>query len=163
MSAGDPNEMAELNLSRLKADHESGDRQAAIMALKMAWWFRVPVPDWALRTIAVGFGKWSSGDARTIDEALGVERSKGWRKPRPEHFLASLAWQKGIEMLKAGRARDESFKEDLAAHCSFEGMSVGKTLAYEMFLQWEREIDRHMNTRQKVKPAKSEKSGFTEN
>ncbi len=65
-------------------------------------------------------------------------------------------------MLRADpeRARDEDFKEELAEYCSRGGVSIGKTRAYEMFLQWEREIERLAKDRQKVKPSKGEKPGF---
>lgn len=147
------------NFARWRDDYEAGEKEALIAVLWLAGAMRSPAPEWASHALFQGLSAWRNGEYRTIDEALGVQRPKGWRKPPYEHRFASLAWQKGSEMVRAGRPRDETFKEELAEHCSSGGASIGKTVAYEMFLQWERELDRLAldrlaKAKRKVKPRK---------
>ena len=152
----------ELNFARWRAEYNVGEKEALIAALSIAGAAGVPAPEWAASALSQALQAWRHGEYRTIDEALGVQRPKGWRKPLYAHRFATLAWQKGSEMVRAGRARDESFKEELAEFCSSGNVSIGKTVAYEMFLQWEREISRMAHAAENVKLPKNKKSGFND-
>lgn len=154
MSDDRPRSDIDSTFARWRDEYDAGEKEALTSVLWLAGALRLAPPEWALLALFQGLNAWRHGEYRTIDEALGVQRPKGWRKPPYEHRFASLAWQKGSEMVRAGRPRDETFKEELSEHCSSGGVSIGKTVAYEMFLQWEREIERLAKAQQQVKPRK---------
>ena len=146
MSADD----VERNFARWRTAHEAGDKAAPIVAVKLAWYFRVPVPDWALQAIAEGFRKWTAGETRTIDEALGVERPKRWRVSKGPPIAS------GVYMEAKKRMPGEPYSEELFAEVA-EHWGIGATTASEMYRGYKRELDAWRGTEVKPHKVKSRK------
>jgi hypothetical protein len=115
---------------RLRRQFDAGHRQSALTAIQFAWMLRAPVPDWALAVIGQAVRDWNGAEFRTLDEALGVQRPKGWRMDaaRRAQMLGGAIFVGVNQLLAAG----EPYSDDVFAAIGAR-WGVGKTAAKEIY------------------------------
>jgi hypothetical protein len=99
-------EAAAQALARLKARHDAGDGRALFEALDLNTSIMVP---WIAEAYAKGWGRYLRHEAKTLDEAFGVERPKG------QHFEAAR---------KRERLRPQIILGVYALHANGKGMPL---------------------------------------
>ncbi|WP_158543520.1 hypothetical protein [Dyella solisilvae] len=69
-------------LEQCEVEFRAGRKKACLKAISICFQFGNPVPAWAQRAFVTGVTRYETAEARTLDEALGVKRPKGWRQSR---------------------------------------------------------------------------------
>lgn len=84
---------ARVNLEILRQSfEESGDGRSVLAAINLCIGvYNYPIPAWAKNGWSEAYGPWTTGDIKTLDEALGINRAhlKALQKQR----YATLIWQ----------------------------------------------------------------------
>lgn len=67
-------------LDRLRIDVESGSGEALLEAISLAATLHLPMPTWLAGATTSAIASYRNWNARTLDEAFGVQRPKGQRQ-----------------------------------------------------------------------------------
>ena len=129
--ATDPNTGIDLDaeFERFRLHFEQGDKSCALHALAFACYFDCRPPRWAIEHVITGYRNWSGAEVRTLDEALGIDRPKGWRLG-PARNAARYGGSIFIEVNKLLEKVD--FTDDVF-HAVGERRGIGKTAASEIY------------------------------
>ncbi len=69
-------------LAQWEAEFHAGDIDRFLKAMQLCLTFDLPIPDWAAWHFMAGAQRYGTAEARTLDEAFGVQRSKGWQQSK---------------------------------------------------------------------------------
>lgn len=129
--ATDPNTGIDLDaeFERFRICFEQGDKSCALHALAFACYFDSRPPRWAIEHVITGYRNWHGAEVRTLDEALGIERPKGWRLG-PARNAARHGGAIFIEVNKLLEKVD--FTDDVF-HTVGERRGIGKTATSEIY------------------------------
>lgn len=94
-----------------RACYESGDRAALIFAIECCATFELPLPGWTSPLVVDACRAWRRFEARTLDEAFGVERPSGFRLVEAG-AKASLAFEV-FQLLWAAKKNGDAIDQDL--------------------------------------------------
>ena len=59
--------------------YEGGDGAALLKAIEYCGMYRLVMPDWIVTNFATSFHSWDRFECKTLDDAFGVARPKGFR------------------------------------------------------------------------------------
>lgn len=147
MRAVNTKQTAALNFERLRVRFGDGEKAAALHALAFAYYLKVPPPDWAIAHVLQGYQRWGYAEVRTLDEALEIERPKGFRLD-----AASRAIQHGGSILMEVNKRLETEPyDDQIFEDAGQRWGIGKTVAKEIYYAAMKNLkDNHPGTYQAI-------------
>jgi hypothetical protein len=121
-------ELAQLHQEYL----ERGDRAALVRVVALCAERRQVIPDWAALALVTAIRKWDQAEARTMDEALGVERPRRWHQDaaRRQAVLQPAV----IDALQGLSAAGVSLTEDTFEQVA-ERFQIGATLVKRYWRQ----------------------------
>lgn len=127
----DPNTGIDLDaeFERFRLHFEQGDKSCALHALAFACYFDSRPPRWAIEHVLTGYRNWSSAEVRTMDEALGIKRPKGWqlRTARNASRYGGAIFVEVNKLLEKEACTDDVF------HQVGKRRRIGKTAASEIY------------------------------
>lgn len=138
---------AELNFKRLQGSFDAGQKSAALAAIKLGYFFGERPPQWALKFFSDALSRWGMAEVRTLDEAFGVERPKGFRQDaanRRAMFGSAIL----IEVNR--RLETEAYDDEIFSDVG-EKWGMGKTAAKDIYLAEMKSIkDRHPDEHKRI-------------
>ncbi len=69
-------------MDEFRRRYDAGETRALFDAISSCLAHGIKAPDWVWQAYHVAWLKWSMADCRTLDEAFGVARPKGWSRKR---------------------------------------------------------------------------------
>ncbi len=119
----------EFEFDQLKKSFDEGNNACALHALAFSLYFDAKPPEWAIKHLNNGYQRWHYAEVRTLDEALGIERPKGFRldaaKRNAMHAAAIM-----IEVNK--RLQQESYDDEIFEEVG-KIWGLGKTATKEIY------------------------------
>lgn len=100
------------------------DRATLVRVLALCVERRQVLPDWAALPLTTALRKWEQAEERTLDQALGVDRPRGWRQGAARR--QALLQPAVIEALQNLRASGASLTEDTFEQVA-ERFGIGAT------------------------------------
>ena len=117
------------NFKTLQERFNEGARSAALHALAHAYYFRVMPPKWAIEHVADGYGRWSKAEVKTLDEALGIQRPKGFRLDAVNRSLM----HGGMILIDVNKRLETEPYDDEIFEDAGKKWGIGKTAAKDIY------------------------------
>lgn len=108
-------------LRRHKAKFETGDGEALLQAVSMCLESKIDPPDWLTLAVRLALVRYAGAEARTLDQAFGVHRRKGWQTKRGrKDALVYVVWQRVVQHHRAGESIGRDLFETVAEELNIE-------------------------------------------
>jgi hypothetical protein len=119
-------------LQKYEARFKAGDGEALLLALSACLESDIEPPDWLASAVRLALVRYAGAQARTLDQAFGVRRAKGWHSKRGrKDALVYVVWRRVVEQHRAGavlgRALFETIAEELNAEAGDDSVKWNGT------------------------------------